>query len=174
MDIDRETSGVEKAQPAREVSLRPFVWSDLPLVLKIEQASFPSPWKSEFFLKELCNPYGRFLVAEQEGQVIGYICTWLVADEGQILNVAVHPDHRQRGVGRLLVRETLAETCQRRARSVSLEVRKSNLPAITLYEKLGFREVAVRRGYYENGEDALLMVYVFPDSANRGKKDLGD
>jgi ribosomal-protein-alanine N-acetyltransferase len=138
--------------------LRPFVIADLPAVLQIEQASFPSPWKEEFFLHELHHQYSRVLVAALEGQVVGYLCRWCIADEVQILNVAVHPCYRRRGIGKTLLRDVLTEARLDGVRSVSLEVRSSNTSAIALYEGLGFRQVTVRRRYYENGEDAYLMV----------------
>jgi len=161
MPADKGNAESQTVQPAGQVLLRPLVASDLPAVLPIEQVSFPVPWTQASFLHELHNPHGRLLAAEWAGQVIGYLCCWLVADEVHILDVAVHPNHRRRGVGRLLLQATLADARQRGACSASLEVRRSNLPAISLYQECGFREAAVRRGYYQNGEDALLMVRVF-------------
>jgi [ribosomal protein S18]-alanine N-acetyltransferase len=155
---DKGVGVTGEARSVREVSLRPFVVSDLPAVLEIEQASFPVPWKPEFFFSEMNTPYARLVVAERAGQVIGYFCCWLVADEVHILDVAVHPGHRRRGVGRLLLQYILAEARQNGVRSASLEVRVSNQPAIALYQALGFQQVAIRRQYYENGEDAFLMV----------------
>jgi len=146
-----------------EITLRPFVASDLPAVMEIEEVSFPSPWKPEFFLTELNNSYARLVVAERAGRVVGYFCRWLVADEVHILDVAVHPDHRRRGVGKVLMREIFVEARRRGACSASLEVRVSNQPAIALYHTLGFSQVSIRRRYYENGEDALLMVCAFTD-----------
>jgi len=156
---------IRVALSAQEVFLRPLVASDLPAVLEIEHASFPFPWKPEFFLSEMSNPYARLVVAEWAGQLIGYFCRWLVADEVHILDVAVHPAHRRCGIGKLLLQEILTEARQNEASSASLEVRVSNLPAIALYQALGFQPVASRRGYYENGEDALLMVCYFSDLA---------
>src|SRR5438128_1810183 len=94
--------------------------SDLPAVLEIERTSFLFPWKEACFRAEMQTPYSRFVVAEEEGRVIGYLCCWLVTDEVQILKVAVHPAHRRQGVGRVLVRETLAEARHSGARSASL------------------------------------------------------
>jgi [ribosomal protein S18]-alanine N-acetyltransferase len=150
---------------AWEVSLRPFEVSDLLAVLEIENVSFPSPWKPEYFLNEMNNPCARLVVAERAGQVIGYFCCWLVADEVHILDVAVHPDHRRCGVGRVLLQDILVEACQNGASSASLEVRVSNQPAIALYRTLGFEPVTIRRRYYENGEDAFLMVRSLSDLA---------
>lgn len=155
-----------EARSAQEVLLRPFVVSDLLAVLAIEHASFPVPWKPEFFLNEMNNPYARLVVAERAGQVIGYFCCWLVADEVHILDVAVHPDHRRCGVGRLLLQHILVEARQNGACSASLEVRVSNQTAIALYQALGFQQVTIRRRYYENGEDAFLMVCALSDLTN--------
>ena len=79
----------------------------------------------------------------------------------QILNIAVHASYRRQGVAELLLHHALEVGQQRGAQSANLEVRRSNLPALQLYKKFGFREVAVRRGYYADGEDALLMVRTF-------------
>jgi ribosomal-protein-alanine N-acetyltransferase len=139
------------------VNLRPFIESDLPQVLEIEQASFPLPWKEEFFLKELYHPHSWFWVAEKEGSIVGYLCGWFVADEGEILKIAVHPAYRRCGLGKFLLDEIIAVACQREVQTLHLEVRVSNTEAMTLYKLCGFQETGMRRQYYENGEDALLM-----------------
>jgi ribosomal-protein-alanine N-acetyltransferase len=163
MPISKGAEVLSTTPSALEVTLRPFAVSDLPAVLEIERMSFPSPWKPEVFLGELQNPYARLVVAEQAGRVVGYFCRWLVADEAHILDIAVHPDHRSRGIGKILLKEILAEARGGGACSASLEVRVSNLPALALYHSLGFSPVATRRRYYENGEDALLMVCSLSD-----------
>jgi [ribosomal protein S18]-alanine N-acetyltransferase len=145
------------------VRLRPFVESDLPHVLEIEHASFPLPWKAEFFLKELQNPHGWSWVAEKEGLIVGYLCGWFVVDEGEILKVAVHPSFRRYGVGGALLEEAMVIAGQRGVRTLHLEVRVSNTAAIALYKLRGFHEVGRRGRYYENGEDALLMTWMSGD-----------
>lgn len=142
-----------------EVRVRRFVESDLPQVLEIEQASFPLPWKGEFFLTELRRPYGWLRVAEKDGTIVGYLCGWFVADEGEILRVAVHPSSRRGGVGKILLDEVIETADQRGVRTLHLEVRVSNHAAITLYKFCGFHAVGSRTRYYENGEDALLMTW---------------
>ena len=142
-----------------EVRLRPFVESDLPQVLEIEQASFPLSWKGEFFLKELHHPYGWLWVAEKEDTIVGYMCGWFVADEGEILKVAVHPSSRRCGVGKFLVEKAIGIAGYHGIRTLHLEVRVSNAEAIALYKLYSFHEVGKRRRYYENGEDALLMTW---------------
>lgn len=138
---------------------------DLDSVLVIEKASFPSPWSKSLFMGELNSAYSFPMVAmDSEGHVVGYICPMLIIDEGHILNVAVHRDFRGEGIGRLLVQKVLADCTSRGAESVSLEVRVSNAVAISLYRDLGFTVTGRRKGYYENGEDALLMEYIIKDS----------
>jgi ribosomal-protein-alanine N-acetyltransferase len=140
------------------VVLRPCTESDLSRVLEIEQASFPSPWQRASFLSELHNSYGYFGVAEKAGNILGYLCCWFVTDEGEILNIAIDPDYRRCGIGKILVKEAITVARQKGVRSLYLEVRVSNVPAITLYKSFGFHEIGFRRRYYVDGEDALLMI----------------
>ena len=141
-----------------EIILRPLIEADLPAVLMIEESSFSSPWTRAAFVHELQSPHSCLTIAERAGNVLGYLCGWYVADEVQILNVAVQTNYRRQGVAERLLRYVLDVGQQKGAQSANLEVRRDNLPARQLYEKFGFREVAVRRGYYADGEDALLMV----------------
>ncbi|HLK12285.1 MAG TPA: ribosomal protein S18-alanine N-acetyltransferase [Candidatus Binatia bacterium] len=134
---------------------------DLPAVLEIERRSFSQPWSRGFFEKELATPFARLVVAEEEGvqrpRIVGYTCRWRVTDEVHVLNIAVHPDHRGLGLGRMLLEAVLAEGRAGRARAVFLEVRAGNVVARRLYRHLGFHEVGLRRGYYGPGQDAIVM-----------------
>jgi len=135
---------------------------DLDQVLEIERKSFPHPWLRQHFIDELNSLHAFPLSAFNiEGRLIGYICPMQLLDEGHILDVAVDPDLRGAGVGRLLVLKVLDECRCNGASFVSLEVRESNLAAITLYRRMEFAAVGRRKKYYENGEDALMMEYVF-------------
>ena len=135
---------------------------DLDQVLAIEQRSYPLPWLRQRFLDELDSPYAFPLSAfDPAGRLIGYICPMQLLDEGHILDVAVDPALRGCGVGRLLVQQVLDDCRAAGASFVSLEVRASNLAAISLYKKMGFAETGRRKRYYENGEDALMMEFIF-------------
>ncbi len=132
--------------------------SDLSAVLVIEQASFPLPWTEAAFRSEISNPCSWLWVVEERSIVTGYVCLWFIHDEGQIVNVAVLPEYRRCGIGKMILHHVLQEATIRGIRSLSLEVRGSNLFAIDLYKSFGFKEVTIRKRYYENGEDALFMV----------------
>jgi ribosomal-protein-alanine N-acetyltransferase len=148
-----------------ETTICPMTEADLDFVLSIEADSFPSPWSRSHFLDELKSGYAFPLVAlDPEGRVAGYICPMLLLDEGHILDVAVHRDFRGHGLGKLLVERVVADCRNAGADFVSLEVRTSNHAAIALYRKLGFIETGRRKRYYENGEDAILMEYIFKEN----------
>ncbi|MRR55803.1 MAG: ribosomal-protein-alanine N-acetyltransferase [Deltaproteobacteria bacterium] len=141
-----------------EITLCPVTEDDLEEVLSLERASFNHPWNSEHIRHEITSPLSfPLLVRLADGVCAGYICPMLVLDEGQILNVAVHPSYRGQGIGRILVKAALEEFRQRGASIVDLEVRPSNAAAISLYIRCGFVTVGRRKAYYENGEDAILM-----------------
>ena len=143
------------------VTLREMRREDLPAVLDIERRSFAQPWSRAFFEKELATPFARLVVVVEEARpgptVVGYACRWRVTDEVHVLNVAVHPERRGRGFGRLLLEGIVGEARSSRARVVYLEVRAGNVVARRLYRSLGFRELGVRRGYYGPGQDAIVM-----------------
>lgn len=148
-----------------DIVICPMTEGDLDEVEEIEAESFPLPWSRSHFLDEMRSPLSFPMVAiDPEGRIAGYLCPMVVVDEGHILNVAVSSDCRGRGIGRLLVVKALKECREMGAEFVSLEVRPSNTVAIALYRRLGFVETGRRRGYYENGEDALLMEYIFKNS----------
>ncbi len=145
-----------------EITICPMAEADLEQILSIESRSFPHPWLRQHFMDELNSQYAFPLSAfAHSGLLVGYICPMQLLDEGHIMNVAVDPDQRGSGVGRLLVQQVLDDCRDAAASFVSLEVRESNLSAISLYRKMGFAEVGKRKRYYENGEDALMMEYLF-------------
>jgi len=144
------------------LAIWPMQEADIEQIIQIESASFPRPWTRDHFFQELRSPHAFPLVAlVPDHLVAGYICPMQLLDEGHILDVAVHPDFRGMGIGRLLVEKVLDECQKRGAEFVSLEVRPSNTSAISLYERLGFAVTGLRKRYYENNEDAVLMEYRF-------------
>jgi [ribosomal protein S18]-alanine N-acetyltransferase len=150
------------AEISNEIIICPMSAADIEQIMAIERASFPLPWLEQHFLDEINSAVAFPLTAfDHDGRVVGYICPMQVLDEGHILNVAVDPACRGMGVGRLLVQRVMDDCRASGAAFVSLEVRVSNSAAISLYRQLGFAAVGQRKGYYENGEDALMMEYLY-------------
>jgi len=132
---------------------------DIDEVIDIEKSSFDTPWsKSSFESEILHNNLAYYFVAEYNGHVIGYAGMWFVIDEGHITNIAIHPVCRGKGWGEKLVRFMIEYAYGLGVKSLTLEVRTTNEPAIGLYEKIGFVGHGIRKGYYqETNEDALIM-----------------
>jgi ribosomal-protein-alanine N-acetyltransferase len=132
--------------------------SHVKAVADLEKICFSDPWSENSVASELKNKLALWLVAEEEGRVAGYIGSQTCTDESDVMNVAVHPDFRRRGIAEALVNSLVEELKAIDSHSLTLEVRASNVPAISLYEKLGFSEVGRRKNYYRNPrEDALIM-----------------
>jgi ribosomal-protein-alanine N-acetyltransferase len=129
--------------------------------MEIERLAFPNPWSLDSFVRELRLPFSRTVVAAIASRtsevLVGYLCRWLVADECHILNVAVHPEMRRVGAATRLMTDAITEAKSKSVQLVTLEVRRSNLPARGLYRKLHFEERRLRRNYYGAGEDAIVM-----------------
>jgi [ribosomal protein S18]-alanine N-acetyltransferase len=139
-----------------ELRLRRLGYGDLPSVISIERRSFPTPWSLAMFVLELSKPSGICLAAEDEEGLVGYLVCARYDDVWHLMNVAVHPERRRRGVATDLI-EKLFEEAGPGSR-FTLEVRVSNVPAIDMYRRFGFRSAGRRRRYYhDNGEDALIM-----------------
>lgn len=137
--------------------VRPMTEDDLDAVMAIEVASYPTPWKCEHFRNEITARYSWPFVAVEEGSVIGYVCLMSLFEEAQILNIAVSPGHRGRGVARVLLEHAFSLALERGAEIMALEVRASNDAAIALYRRLGFTRAGIRARYYDSVEDAILM-----------------
>ena len=127
-------------------------------VAALEKICFSDPWSENSVASELKNPLSCWLVAEEDGKVAGYVGSQTVIDESDMMNVAVHPDHRRKGIAEALVAELVEALKKRESRCLTLEVRASNEPAKALYNKLGFEQVGLRKNYYRNPkEDALIL-----------------
>ena len=137
--------------------LRAFEERDLEQIAKIEKESFSDPWPLEAFLPVLRFPVLYGIVAEEEGQVLGYACTQVLFEEMELQNIAVSPSARGRGIGEALLKKAEENAKGLGAEVSFLEVRVSNAPAIGLYKKFGYEAVGVRKRYYPDGEDASVM-----------------
>lgn len=130
---------------------------DLARVCAIDAAAQPSPWPQERFAHELQLPQSRLTVAALFGDVTGYLCAWEVAGELEIQNIVTAPESRRCGVAAALLDELLTHAAAASIGRLLLEVRSGNDVAIALYRRYGFGVCGLRRGYYADGDDALLM-----------------
>ena len=167
--------------------IRPMAEADIHQVVEVERESFPSSWPRTAYRRELANRLARYLVvfdrsheppaatpsrrrrlldlfrrndepAPTTDYIVGYVGVWLLVDEAHIVAIAVREAYRRQGLGELLLAEALELALANRQEAVTLEVRRSNVGAQTLYEKYGFLKVGVRRRYYsDNHEDAVIM-----------------
>ena len=138
------------------VTIRPLAYSDLPQVIAIERRSFPTPWSLAMFVLELSKPSGVCLTAIEEKAVVGYLICSRYDQVWHLMNIAIDPASRRRGVATGLLVAMLERAGP--LEPYTLEVRTSNAPAIALYERFGFRAAGTRPRYYQDtGEDAMIM-----------------
>ena len=127
-------------------------------IAQLEKLCFSDPWSENSIATELNSRLSYWLVAVEDGEVVGYIGSQSVLGESDMMNVAVHPDHRRKGIAQSLVQTLSMDLKERNNVCLTLEVRASNESAIALYEKLGFQQVGLRKNYYRNPkEDARIL-----------------
>ena len=140
-----------------QVTFRKMTVKDVDAVAEIEFASFDLPWTLEDFWYETVRNDSESIVGEIDGKIVAYACAWISFGDADVANIAVEKNYRGQGIGSKLFAEIIRRIKLRDVHGVTLEVRVSNTAAIKLYEKFGLRGVGVRKGYYEDGEDALIM-----------------
>ncbi|MFD2211613.1 ribosomal protein S18-alanine N-acetyltransferase [Virgibacillus halophilus] len=142
-----------------EPLIRPMALADIEAVMKVETATYTSPWERHIFFQELSqNFHAHYYVLELEGEVIGYAGMWVVVDDAQITNIAILPGYRGKKYGEQLFRFMVGKAVILGAVHLSLEVRVSNHIAQRMYSKFGLVEGGIRKNYYsDNQEDAIVM-----------------
>lgn len=132
---------------------------DVDAVSEIEKQCFAVPWSRDAFVREVTeNRCARYLVAREDGVAVAYAGMWLVLDEAHVTNIAVRSDKRGKGLGEKITRALIQLAADTGISYMTLECRRSNAAAQSLYKKLGFLEVGFRKRYYaDNNEDALVM-----------------
>lgn len=140
---------------------------------QIETLSFSLPWSERSLASSIKDKDSLMLCAlDQCGRVIGWAGAQIICGEGSVFNVCVHPDLRRMGTGHALVSELIRRAGERGAKTMTLEVRASNLAAITLYEKMGFLHLGVRREFYEKPcEDALIMAFLYQEHGTQARSE---
>lgn len=127
-------------------------------VAALEQICFSCPWSENAIIHELTNQISIWLVAVEQGKVIGYVGSQYGYGEADMMNLAVAPAYRRNGIGKALVAELVAQLQSMDIHSLTLEVRQSNLPAVMLYESMGFSQVGLRPNYYQKPKEAALIL----------------
>ena len=127
-------------------------------VAALEKLCFSDPWSEASITSELENPLSLWLIAEENGAVCGYVGSQTVLDETDMMNIAVRPDCRRKGIAAALITELVSRLKARGSRVLRLEVRESNFSAIALYEALGFTQLGLRKNYYRNPKENALIL----------------
>lgn len=142
------------------VIIRTMAKEDCARTAELEKKIFSQPWSEQGFQDGLAGEQNIFLVAEEDSEICGYIGMYQALDEGEITNVAVAPEKRNTGVGWKLMQAVIEKAKKQGICQIVLEVRVSNASAIHLYEKCGFKNCGIRKGFYDfPKEDALIMLY---------------
>lgn len=143
-----------------EISIRKMTFEDIADVAIIEKKCFSMPWSEKSFEDSLKQSYSHFFVAEYDNIIAGYMGVYCVVDEADITNVAVLPEYRRKGIAKKLILhiENMAKDIH--VKQINLEVRESNRQAINLYEQMGFKNIGIRKSFYEKPvENAAIMTY---------------
>jgi ribosomal-protein-alanine N-acetyltransferase len=157
----------DEGNPLFQVSIRPATADDLGPILAIEARVHVAPWTRENFEKEWEKPYSTTWVLTDDDTdtlVFGYATFWMMDDSVEILNIAVTNEHRGLGFAKLMLQHIIREGVKREGKRLILDVRKSNLPAVGLYQRAGFAITQYRKAFYTNGEDAYHMALELGDS----------
>ena len=136
----------------------PMNESHVAQVAALEKQCFSDPWSENSVASELENPLSLWLIAEEDGAVCGYVGSQTVLDETDMMNIAVHPDCRRKGIAAALITELVSRLKARGSRALRLEVRESNFSAIALYKAMGFTQLGLRKNYYRNPKENALIL----------------
>ena len=140
------------------MKILPMNESHVTQVAELEKLCFSDPWSERSVASELNNPLSLWLIAEENGKVCGYIGSQTVMDETDMMNIAVHPDCRRRGIAAALIGALVNQLKARGSHILRLEVRESNAPAIALYARMGFCQLGLRKNYYRNPKENALIL----------------
>ena len=140
------------------MKILPMNESHVAQVAELEKLCFSDPWSKNSVASELNNPLSLWLIAEEDGAVCGYVGSQTVLGETDMMNIAVHPDCRRKGVAAALITELICRLKGQGSHILRLEVRESNAPAIALYKAMGFTQLGLRKNYYRNPKENALIL----------------
>ena len=153
------SQAAEQVNPEPPLDILPMSFDHIERVLKIEQEAFPHPWKRDDFEYVLNKPNGYAIVAYNSNLLVGYALGFFVRQEFHLASLAIRRDIQCQGLGTFLLSSVVNRVKDEGSKLITLEVRMSNAPAIALYEKAGFSQIAIRENYYAHpGEDAIVML----------------
>jgi ribosomal-protein-alanine N-acetyltransferase len=135
--------------------------TDLDLIKETLQKDFDNFWNYNIFKEELANPNSEYFVAIQNGEIVGFCGIWTAVDDIHITNIVTRIDKRKSGIGTKLLEHLIDVSSKKNLLSLTLEVNENNIPAISLYEKHHFQKVGLRKNYYKQNENAIIMTYYF-------------
>lgn len=145
-----------------DIVVRRMNTADIGRVADIEKQCFSLPWSEQSFEDSLSKSYSVFFVAECDGEIAGYVGVYHIGDECDITNVAVSSEYRRNGIGKRLLEAVETYASGHNVQTVTLEVRESNTPAINLYETMQYKNIGIRKNFYEKPtENAIIMVRQF-------------
>ncbi len=138
------------------MTVRKMTIEDISGAVAVDEAAFSKPWSEKSFIEEIEKDYSYYFVSEENNQITGYAGIWCIYETAELIRIAVTPKFQGRGIAKSLMEKILSTAKECGCERMMLEVRKSNISARGLYEKFGFSQISIRRGYYD-GEDAVIM-----------------
>lgn len=142
---------------SRGLHIRKLRFEDIDTVAEIEKDSYPDPWHKTVFERELGLDFSHFFVGEIFSKIVAYAELWHIMDEAQLTNITVVKNYRGQGLGTEMLKYVISFAKSVKIKKIFLEVRINNLPAITFYKKFGFDKIDIRKKYYSNSDDAVVM-----------------
>ncbi len=155
--------------------VRPMVMEDIQAIMKLENSLYKTPWNEKMMVEELTtNKYAYIFILEEKNLIIGFYGIWIVNDYATVTKVSIMKELQGHGLGKVLMNDMIDRCQKANVVVIDLEVRKSNLSAISLYKSFDFVEVGIRKGYYSDGEDAIAMVKNLQEGEHYEKIHLGN
>ena len=140
-----------------QIKIDKMTLSDLDKIADILNSDFDDFWNYSVFKSELENKNSKYIVARIDNEIVGFAGIWIAIDEAHITNIVTKKSYRKQGIGKVLLENLITLSNSLNLNSITLEVRESNIPAIKLYEKFDFKNLGIRKNYYENTENAIIM-----------------